>query len=128
MEALSHIHFTNKRRAEARAIQKMNEIREKPEGKGKGKFQFLYFPISLAQLSAADKNRLPDPSNLYQRLQDIPTDYHISEEESTLLAHAAQHIINVKQPKGWDVGGKKDIKRLGDALVESLGQTGWPIY
>lgn len=132
MEALSRIHFTNKRRAEEMAIRKMNEI-PKQDRKGKGKFTFLYFPISLAQLSAADENRLPDPSNLYQRLQDIPTNYHISEEESTLLAQAAQHIITVKQPnEGWDVDDIKNIKRLGDALVESLrpdkeGQTGWPI-
>lgn len=132
IEALSRIHFTNKRRAEEMAIQKMKEISEKLDRKGKDKYEFLYFPISLAQLSAADENRLPDPSNLYQRLQDIPTDYNISEVESTLLAQAAQHIINVKQPKGWDVNDVKNIERLGDALVESLrpdkeSQTGWPI-
>jgi hypothetical protein len=121
-EALSRIHFTNKRRAEQMAIRKMEEIRERRDKKGKRKVEFLYFPISLAQLSAADENRLPDPSNLYQRLQEIPTDYHISEEESTLLAQAAGHIINVEQREGWefDGEGKNRNRRLGKALVKAL--------
>jgi hypothetical protein len=40
--------------------------------------------------------------NLYPRLQAIDTNYLISDEESILLAQAANHIINTKQTKSWD--------------------------
>ncbi len=111
--ALDRIHFTNKRRAERMAIEKIKSLHS-------DMFQIYYFPISLAQLSSTDEFRLPDPSNLYPRLQAIDTNYLISKEESTLLAQAANHIINIEQPKGWCFEDHTEIKRLGEALIHSL--------
>lgn len=113
------------------AIEKMKEITQKEHKNGTRTFDFYYFPISLAQLSAADENRLPDPSNLYQRLQQIPTHYHVSEEESTLLA---QHSILLMSSnlRGGVLMAKKRISGLGTRELNLLdwgkkARLGWPI-
>jgi len=64
--------------------------------------RLLYFPINLGQLSPLDKYRIPDPSNLYDRLKKIPTNFTISDEDDLLLGQAAELIMTAdQQPHGW---------------------------
>ncbi|AEJ00410.1 hypothetical protein Nit79A3_0531 [Nitrosomonas sp. Is79A3] len=127
VESLNLIHFVNKRRAEQIAIKAITDIRderEKKETRGK----FTYFPVSLSQLSSFEKYKINDPSNLYEKLKKIGTNYVISDDDDLLLEHAAHLLLTSNQPAGasWGLESKfcqneqKDNRRLEDIFVFAL--------
>lgn len=103
--AIELMHYTNKRRGEYDAISKLHDIdievcqNKSTEEKGKG--NIIFFPVNLAQLSDFDRYKLEDKHNLFGRLNDISTDYQISEDDDLVLKQATEVIFQTPQ-KRWN--------------------------
>ena len=127
-DALSMIHFTNKRRAEELAVNMLKKLRD--VNRADSSFEFLYFPVNLRQLSVHDSHRIMDKRaiKLFEKLQQIPTLYYIDGENDYLLAEAADVIISGEQP-GWPVGPRcgasepQEVNNLGEAFAFALLRT-----
>jgi hypothetical protein len=138
---LNLIHYANKRRAEQLAINNISHILCSGADAGKSgstqdnnadekdtlgttknhhcnsrSFNFLYFPVNLSQLSSADRFRIPDPSNLYERLKKIPTDFRITDDDEVLINQAAELLVSSEQQNDeWE----KNLKKMSNSRRES---------
>lgn len=134
VDSLSLIHYVNKRRAEQIAVGNIQKIKnivcgempnsgvsssltETTNNLSDNNFceneqvNFLYFPVSLAQLSHLDHYRISDPSDLFSRLKKIPTNYTISDQDKLTLRQAADLILSSKQEENSDWA--KGVEKLG---------------
>jgi hypothetical protein len=142
VDSLSLIHYINKRRAEQIAVGNIQKIKDIVCGKISSsdatsqsaeimnsssndnsckdeKINFLYFPVSLAQLSSLDRNRIPDPSDLYSRLKKIPTNFTISDDDKLVLHQAADLILSWKQENNTLKTGENTLWKDGVEKIES---------
>jgi len=118
-DSLSLIHYVNKRRAEQLAVKKIQNIvcgKDSIENcKINPKVNFLYFPVNLAQLSPQDKHHIPDPSNLFNKLKQIPTNFVISDEDEVVINQSAELIVSSEQ-KNLNASNNEEISEWENAL------------
>lgn len=116
IDAVGLIHFTNKRRSEMIAIDRLKRLTERTPTS----LAVHYFPINLSQLSPADPNALGGHAGaqMFGRLAGLPTDLALSSTQERLVEQASDIIITSEQP-GWRVG--PDCETFGRrALVNRL--------
>ena len=110
--SLALLHYINKRRAEELAIRRLQRLKDANRID-----DYVYFPVSLAQLSPNDPCAVQHKPGVFERIRRIPTDFTISPEDDTRLAEAAQMLLSTSQKapqrpgagdpqakSGWEVG------------------------
>jgi hypothetical protein len=127
-KAIDQIHFTNKRRGEEVAWDRLTDLQRtmKPDVE----IELVYLPVNLTQLSEFDPYAIEDGEQMFQDVSDIATDYVIRISEDELLARAVEMILDADQSRGggehdagWPVGsGGEMIYQLGEAFVQALVQ------
>lgn len=119
-KSIDLIHFVNKRRAEEIAVDAILGLRDSKEAAG---FEFFFFPVSLAQLSRYEACPIKDPSNLNARLQEIETNFFITEEDNILLSQAAELLLTAEQAltAAWEIDHQQ-YKRLEEAFVAAISR------
>jgi hypothetical protein len=125
-QAFDQIHFTNKRRGEEIAWERLTALRHAVEPEVD--VELLYFPVNLTQLSRLDPFAIEGGTKLFEQLRHIPTDYTIRRDHDRLLAEAVTTILDADQgaggrrpEAGWPVGEDGErVYRLGDAFVRAM--------
>lgn len=124
--AIDQIHFTNKRRGEEIAWERLVELRDSLESEVD--VELLYFPVNLTQLSKFDPYAIEGGEETFQAVSRIPTDYAIRADHDRLLAESVARILDTDQSAGgrhgdagWPVGpGGGRVVQLGDAFLRAL--------
>jgi hypothetical protein len=124
--AIDQIHFTNKRRGEEIAGERLVALKRTLEPDVE--VDVLYFPVNLTQLSEFDPFAIEAGEETFEKVSRIPTDYVIRVDHDKLLASAVEQILDADQSGngrhpvlGWPVGpGGREIYRLGDAFVQAI--------
>ena len=127
LDAVNLIHFTNKRRAEQIALEKIRALQNATTN-GPGSRNIYFFPVNCLQLSEQDKFAIPGGQPLFDKLNHVSTSYSISSSEDVLIAEAAQLLVHSRQRRevGWDVGPECDgtnrvkVFRLDDAFAFAM--------
>jgi len=124
--AIDQVHFTNKRRGEEVAWERLTELQRtmKPDVE----VELVYFPVNLAQLSEFDPYAIEGGEETFVKVSQIPTDYTIRLKGDKLLAAAVETILDADQSNGgqhrntgWPVGpGGETIYQLGEAFVQAI--------
>jgi hypothetical protein len=124
--AIDQIHFTNKRRGEEIAWERLEALKRTLEPDVE--VDVLYFPVNLTQLSEFDPFAIEAGEETFEKVSRIPTDYVIRVDHDKLLASAVEQILDADQSgkgrhpvMGWPVGPHgREIHRLGDAFVRAI--------
>jgi hypothetical protein len=114
------IHYTNKRRSEEIALARMLQVAAQFD------LRLSYFPVSLGQLSASDLVRIPGGDAVLRLIQEMGTDFAITDGDDRLLAEATAMLVSADQrvgsslgeDVGWHVGpDDAPVYRLDDAFA-----------
>jgi hypothetical protein len=129
LESIHEIHSANKWRSEWIAGRRITELRHRGAS-------ILYFPVSLAQLSASEAHRIAVPPKLLQQIEAIPTDLIISDDDARALQVAAWTLLTTPQSPAsfdpsseWRVGqpdgaaALKPVNCLGMAIATAIVRT-----
>lgn len=141
-EAINLIHFTNKRRAEQMAFERVSGLlRDGANELGINEANVYYFPINLSQLSPQEKYPIDlknqeKQEELFEKLKKIKTHYTLDSGDSDVLKEAAKAILRTKQKDGWKVGlqcdGEEEMEeifRIDHAVAYAIlrSHVGWPV-
>jgi hypothetical protein len=130
LASIDLIHYTNKRRSEEIALAHLLQLAAQFD------LRLSYFPVSLAQLSASDLVRIPGGESVLRLVQEMGTDFAITESDDRLLAEAAAMIMSADQRVGSslgdDVGWRVEpppppVYRLDDAFAIALLRSQAPV-
>lgn len=141
-EGIDLIHFTNKRRAEQMAFERISRLlKDGATELGLNESNVYYFPINLSQLSPQEKYPIElknqeKQEELFEKVKKIKTHYTLDPGDSDVLKEAAKAILRTEQKDGWKVGLQCDgegemeeIFRIDLAVAYAIlrSHLGWPV-
>ena len=119
--ALLLTHYLNERRAEKAALDRLEKLTRDCEG-----VDYLYFPVSLAQLSPRHAYSVQANEKLYQRVRSIATDYTIGPSDDRVLAQVTALLLTAPRPPA-SPGGRPRMLTKAEEPAWGMPKLHWPV-